>query len=270
MASRTRVTVDTSVLRRKVQRVLSNRTGARRETALALAHAQVEFFVDQGPRDTNRFVNGWIQANNAAGLRRLAEKPLERSRIADKIITFLEEQAEYLRGAIAGTEKTLDAWYTSKGRKEDKWARRKRREVDRLKIRLADTLAGIEAAAERAGVIILDANRALPFAESSFRVRRRKSRVAGRQGSVILARAQLKVFGGTGRVVDLPNSTLVILHNKEPHASIVDRRFSLSTKARSELSRVGGKLYGNAYTNRLLKGTGFQGSRGGSVQGITD
>lgn len=265
-------TVDTSELEEDIRRVLRNRSAARRAVTEGMAKEVVEFIVKRAPRDTNRYVRAWIEAGNAAGVTDLPVPPLNKSSKLNDIIVLLLKQIGHIDDRVFDlafrneqTEGVLNAWYTRKGRKEKTWAlgRRKNikdneREIRRLGRRREKVVEQLEQIKDDSAVIIMDAGRAFSFGSDKgygFGARFKKAGKRGGPKKLITARALVQTFGGTGQIVERTDTTIVVLHNREPHASFVEQRTRLLASARIRVGKFGLAVHKGKYLKEALSGT---------------
>ncbi|MBL8762320.1 MAG: hypothetical protein JNL50_13570 [Phycisphaerae bacterium] len=169
-------------------------------------------------RDTNRYVRGWMQAGTGAGLRVGVMPPLQKSKRRDEFLRKLDDQVRLWRGVAERKQAVLRDWYTRKNRRPDAFSRKLTSEINKAERRAAraeDELRKFLTAGTSA-VLFFDAG---AFVE---RFNKRK-----------LSTVRDKVYGGTGRVVDSPFGTFILLHNKEPHPTILERRFRTVATAKA-------------------------------------
>lgn len=224
----------TSGLDRKLAAVQAEMRGAALELVRQQAGAFVRFTQLAAPRDTNRYVRGWAQAGNAAGVvgAPFAEAELQPSKYRGRLIFRLELQ-------VADYERLLKYWrdiienrYKAQGR-TGKWLADAEKQRNRTQRRL-------ERAQEE-----LQKFQSNDYALVIFR----KQNKSG--GLTVTTREQVK--GGTGSVEWAGDRPFILLHNREPHASIVEKQHRVVARGRVYAKTLGGQLYGRSYLARLAK-----------------
>ncbi len=241
------------------------------------------------PRDTNRFANGWAAAAAAAGLDKGAMlRPLEKSSNYTYQITRLQRLVDRASRDLAAARSSYLYWsklynrrYVQTGRKGawEKQARakvaEKARQVEKQEKVLArarealNQLYGTETAIVIGGrglrkappkVARDDGAIALPTPPPSAALApvRRSGRTfeqsaAGYLKLSNLSRVITRVYGGGGYVADMGAGSRVILHNLEPHASIVEARTGVGKRSREIVRQAsGGMLRGQFKSGRAI------------------
>lgn len=97
---------DTRELAKSLRAMAQASPRARRSALEIIAGQVVEEVVRRAPRDTNRFVRGWIEAGNAAGVTNIPVPPIEKANRFDQIRARLERQLAKWEG-IRETEKMV-------------------------------------------------------------------------------------------------------------------------------------------------------------------
>ena len=221
-------------------------TPAAGEVAVQLmAEEFVNHALSISPRDTNRYVRGWIEAGNKSGVGSWPLPPLIDSKFADKFAARLESQLASNESRMAAEQAAVKHWadlhqerYLSKGR-TDKWERsllKKKREAE---ARLAKVTALVERAREQvkkfhAGAIVIwgkKTKRAYSLSQ--------------------LATVRENAYGGDGKVIKDGYQTFVLLHNLEAHATIVEKRWRVVARATGRLRAVGFKKASKAMVSAI-------------------
>ena len=246
-----RFSVDSSRLRAKL-----------RATQFAAEHAAgaaIEelgsFLVDTlevlSPRDTNRYVRGWIDAGRKAGV---TDRPLPSvvaSRNQDQYLEKLEKQVEYWQDRVAyarGRIEQYQRWDAEAPPRKDGKPRSKRTaqpyyakmvrvEQSSLK-RLKRATEELAKARGSDGFVFFDVEG-----------------IAQRKQGRKLSTVREKVYGGEGRVIRGGTMAVVELRNKEPHARIVERHPHLGhpvATAKQIVAAAGARPVSNAYKKELL------------------
>lgn len=188
-------------------------------------------------------------AARQAGARTRAIPALEPSGYRDTLIERFEDQLQMYTDAETKWQKQqekLEAikrnWYTSKQRKPDNWSQdldKRTREAKRIRKKMAKRK---DRAAEE-----LQALRDHKFATVIFG-RKRKS------GGHRLHTTRTKVYGGSGRIINAPGDTYVMLVNHEPHARFIERSYKAVFRAFGMLRSKGGRRLKASHAKSLLEG----------------
>lgn len=219
---------------------------ARREAAMLMAQAVMKHVYAIAPTDTHRYKRAWVLANNAAGLPTLPPPPITKAKWYDKI-----EMA--LRKDLKRWEENEQYWrMIMKTRYEDKgrvfYKNRARSIMQGGAIRKSNYSKGGGKSYRQLGKAggvnywYQDAvNKMMNAKRAAEQVRNELQKListpadaviafnfmsAGKDGRRLTVRNL--IYGGDGRVVHDPSpagSTVVVLHNKEAHASLVEWRF---------------------------------------------
>lgn len=221
---------------------------ASRAALLELGDAFVTFIIRTAPRDTNRFVRGYILAwNSIPGARKKTLPPLEVSEFADRIEDALRRDLAFATRVREGFHKKVRRLKgiranTARGgaRGEslsslDKRIRKAERELDKagdLEDRAITNLESFERA---------KANNEPGFAIVFARRRGKKgSKTALSRVSRVFTAD--RTFGGVGRLVRIgPDAWALQLENLEPHARIVNRRTRVVSRAAALARRAGAR-----------------------------
>jgi hypothetical protein len=170
--------------------------------------------LERAPRDTARYVRGWAQAGNAAGIGGFLVPPLQKAKWFDTILRAIRKEERKWAHIVASNQR--------EGR-SDKWTRRAERNLERAR----EQVARFDRAPE--GAVI------------GFNI------LGGKRAPTI----RHTVYGGDGRVFRVGNRTYVSLHNKEPHATLVEWRYGLMREAQRDFRGVGLRYGGKAYTKKI-------------------
>lgn len=210
---------------------LRRRMGGARKAALrAMVEAAFEPMIREAPRDTNRFVRGWIMAARDVKATRVAVPAVKPSRYRAEILAILEGQVAVLARALDRKRGVLDRWYTARGRSVSRgYGARLRREVAAAERRLRRAVEELAKARGESAALLFDAVR------------------GGRRVSTVRER----IYGGSGAYLEAGGRVFARLHNKEPHARIVERRTGLLRRANSRARRAGLRRAGRSYLASL-------------------
>lgn len=197
------------------------REKAVREAAEHVVRRQIELASDH--IDTGRYARATAEAGNAAGIGKFLLAPITPSKMAVRMHRILINQVgRWQRRKVA---------YERAGRQKEreykrilKMLRRAREELQKWKDN------------QGRGVIMIGA-----FNNSE---------------KLATVRVNFAAYGGSGAVRNFGSKTVVMLHNKEPHASIVEYRFGITRTALREstiLKRIAKKVY-----QQHLRQSGFK------------
>lgn len=221
-------------LRRKLHAAERAGPAASVEALRVLGRAFGGAVLATSPTDTNRYKRGWAQALNAAGLGPVAVPEITRSRLADELKARLELQLERFEARAEKKKKAAEYWqkvyanrYARAGRK-DRWERDCAARRDRAAKDAATARKQAERAAEQLRL----------FDPRGLVVWGRR----GKGGKLTLgevATVRTKVYGGRGVVVGTGSGAYLLLHNLEPHASIVESSDRVVARAFSAVKRPG-------------------------------
>lgn len=217
----------------KLRAMVHERPRAATEVAKLIAHSVIRDVVTHAPRATNRYVRGWVQANNEASLEPMNLPTLMPNPKYDEFRRLLERQVEQNRRSAERLRGVLDAWFYSKGRRLTGYGRRLEGALRRVEHRL------MRSEQELAKFIAADGQAVLVF-------------VAGRDR--ILTTVREKVYGGRGRLVVDQGGAYVEAQNLEPHATIVEARTGVVAKAAAKFRAFGINRSKRVYIAGVTKG----------------
>jgi len=206
-------------LKNRIARAVANAPAAKAVAASIWGAKFIELMDKRAPRDTNRYVNGWLQAGRGAGVSSLPDHPLRPTQ--SQYLFRLEQQ--YFREVkrLALLELDLRIWYEQKtGRKKRGYYNKLKRAVEKARERVARSEEEIKKASGDANVIVIGG---------------RKSRAKNPVGKLSgLATVRLNQYGGEGSLKMVGTTAILTLHNKEPHCKLVERRFRSVGSAKSK------------------------------------
>lgn len=196
------------------------------------------------PADTNRYRRAWAIAANEAGVGPFAVPEVVPSKYNERLKERLELQAERWQRIAEDKRKSAEYWqrvyenrYAREGRR-GKWERDCAAKRDKA-AKIAEKAAKVAARArEEADMIRPD----------SIVIWGRRKKAPGGKGYLSaaedlrigrLATVRVKVHGGTGYVVATSRGGYIILHNLEPHASIVEKNSRVVSRASAQVRRPG-------------------------------
>ena len=198
------VKVDKSRWERRYRKILGRSAYARRVHTIDAAKLVVRRALATAPRDTQRFVRNLAQAANAAGLGPFPVATTRRTRYYE----------DYLR-RLNSTIETWTWWdqkYQQEGRTGEPYYRKilKRRAQAELELRRFEQT-------QDAVVIFAKGRNARPT-------------------------VRWKQYTGRGRIHQTRTQTIVVIHNTEAHASIVEARKKVMRNAISAVKASGGAV----------------------------
>lgn len=203
-------------LQKRNERMLHRRQAAREVGIRALVQPALHQVVRDAPRDTRRYVTGWIQAGNGAGVSTYPLLPIRTSRFAEQFEERLKDQAQKLGYLVGNAERRVKRmrgilfnWYEKWGRK-DASARKFRAEVRKAEAAYQKLEQSYRRAKEEYAAYVKSRGEAVV--------------IFGGKGRTLKITTRPKVYGGFGRVYSDADKTVMVLHNKEAHASIVESR----------------------------------------------
>ncbi|MEM9065079.1 MAG: hypothetical protein AAGB51_06265 [Planctomycetota bacterium] len=200
-----------------------------RDAALLEAVGMLILEVDkQWPKDTNRSMNGFIEAANDVGVDVLRPREIEKSGYLDRIIRRLREAADEAERRAKKIDDLLTKWFDSRGLRGNPWPKkmdRRRRRLERAAKRMREEAEKAEASPSGAVILRDDAG----VLGGRFGYGRR-----GRLTSTVIT----KVYGGYGVKLVRDNVSVIELHNQEPHATFIERRLRILFTATGVVGRA--------------------------------
>lgn len=217
--------VDTRGLTRKIAAMRAASPEALEAVDRKVADTVMSEVILDSPKDTNRYVRGMAMAANDAGLGPFTVPPIKAGRFAAEAKVRLERQVRKWEWIVRQ--------YETKGRTKDKFYKKAVKTLGRAKEELAKW--------NPRAIIIF-----------------------GGKGRLLEVTVRDKVYGGTGVKLVLNGIVRFVMHNKEPHASIVESRSRVLKGAMAKARRFGLRLGGRAYVRRMQQasGVGIGGGRG--------
>lgn len=247
-----KVSVDTSGLKRKIDRLGRATPQAEAAAVRIIGEHLARTMLAISPRDTNRYARGWAMAANAAGVGTFSVPDVQASRYNERLIDRLEIQAERWRQRAASAKRSADFWrsiyqrrYADTGR-SGKWERDARQRVQLAETREKRT-ADLYAMSAKA----LDELKANPDALVIWGRRSKRALAKGQ-----IATARVLKYGGTGQFFRVGTRSFVTLHNLEPHASIVERNHRVASRAIATARLVGVRRASAAFLKKIRAAQG--------------
>ena len=223
---------------KKQIKAYQRRRSVARDKVLNLQVARVaDEIMRTAPRDTNRYVRGYAQAFNQAGVGPLPVPAINPSSHANRIRQRLSRQYRWAARRLA-------MWYgvvpgstvvTAPGRTKDKWYRKLIKQRDKAWDQIQK------------------------FTETSILIGGRKTQYDLVHGNITnlslssLATVRDKIYGGEGRRINLGGRTVIVVKNLEPHTNFVERRSRIMRKALDKARGTGLRRISNKYTKELMR-----------------
>lgn len=231
---RPRVKIDMRGLNRRLQAAREAGPGASYEAVKVLGREFGLTVLSLSPSDTNRYKAGWARAINGAGVGPVSVPAIVESKFAAVLLDRLETQLARFEARAERKEKAAEYWhkvylnrYERPGRK-DRWER--------------DCAAKRAEAAKQAQQARKQAERAAEqvrnFDPRGLVIWGKKS-ASGRLNLGEVSTVRTRVYGGRGVVVATDGGAYILLHNLEPHASIVEKQARAVARAFAAVRRPG-------------------------------
>lgn len=214
------IKVDATRAKAKMRALVDSGPASRRAAVIEMTRVIMVRALATASRDTNRYFNGWARAGNSAGIGRFPVLALNRASKFDQIEARLRNEIDWWTRIVNRYERQ---------QRDDRW---KAQAVRRL------------AAARREYERLFKAEGGAVIGINTF----------SSLGSGRTPRAIYKVYGGDGRIIELAGGagTVVQLHNREAHASMVERKTGNMRKAYSAFKGTGLMSVRGAYLRTAL------------------
>lgn len=227
-----RIDIDDSTFRKRKALVMNNRLKAREQALRVLSERFITYIVNNAPKDTNRFVRAYQQAGNDLGLGPYVVAPVLPGRFQANV-RRLQNQVFKWDYIVSRYEREGRTMYkgVKKNGPDKGYVKAKA-----LRDRAVEELNKLLEAGEGSGAIVMGGSKKA-------------------KGVKRLATVRTQVYGGEGRWLVGPNTTAARIHNKEPHASIVDRNTRVVSNGMRAVRRFGGQRVSEKYLREAAKGT---------------
>jgi len=203
----------------QTQEVYAREQAARDGTSAAMLHV-----FGHARRDTRRFVRGWAMANNMAGLPALPVESVRPSNYADKYLQILGDQVDTFSAKAARLEYLIESRFRRVNRPmRGRYYNEISADLTRTLVRLEKAREELRQAARRHELNIPDYLFMGVFNYRGQYVPMKGTKTKGRTARQ-LASVRVKVYGGFGRRYHNYDGTYYVLHNLEPHTTLVERR----------------------------------------------
>jgi len=222
------VRADTSVMKARGLAMRTRMPSARESALRGLVDIAAGAFDRLSPRDTNRYVRGWLEAVGQAGSSPRMMPALKAGRNSTYLRKRIIGQWVQQHRQVLRTEKWLNTWYPP-GKKRGAFARRQFALLEKMKKREERLKQEIETLnASQTDAIILIGGR-------------------GKKG---FATVRTNVYGGVGFIDVLAG--VLYLRNREPHAFIVEAKMRVKQKVGRYVNMLGGRTVGGKYATTLI------------------
>jgi hypothetical protein len=237
--------MDISRLLRRMKAIKNVRGELEAATLRAVGPLLIQRIAITAPRDTNRFVRGWILAGRDAGITNLPTPIVIDSHRKDQYVQRLAEQWSRARALADRLHAKYDQWYGRSGRRPGAYGGRLQRDILKAEERASRAYEELQLAETVKGFIFIGQGKAV--AQGSMRGFNQ------RHGLGRIATVRVRIYGGRGAIRVQQNSAYLVLHNLEPHATLVENRHRVYRNAVSaipQLARVGG---GSVFRSQVRK-----------------
>lgn len=231
------------VMRRKLLRELRGAKAGRGGAIRALGGAIVDNLRLLSPRDTNRYVRGWLHAGREAGvfggpIPRLNESKWHKSNLEQAEI-WLQRAEQNHGNAAKRLRDTFPSGAPKRG--QAKLYGRLSREVDKANGRLNEARLTVGELRTDKYAIVFGAGRVVGRGAKQKRLG--VGRITLRQ----------KIYGGSGWILDRGTSSTIRLLNHEPHALILESKKGVLRQATAAARGAGLLPYKRVYLNAVRK-----------------
>lgn len=256
MAVPARIVFDDGVLQQRLK-AIQKELGEK--SAKAGAITLVEEFRDRmvriSPRDTNRYLRGWMQACGMAGVP--APLPvIKASSRQNEFLSALEQQRDWWAARVSGLKARKQLWFDNR----DNLKKTKYR--DKLVQQIARAEKRLEAAERQLGAAIVAGDGFLVI-DGGFAALNGQwsaySKAAGKNAfKKRTVTIRWKVYGGSGRITVRKGVATIGLRNLEPHSAILEAKGHYAAIATGGMAR--GRVKINA-GKAMVKGLAKHGVR---------
>lgn len=234
MAAPARMVIDDSNMQKRLLGI-RNELGKRgaKEAAIVLVEEFRNRMIRMAPRDTNRYLRGWMEACTKAGVP-TPLPPIKNSSRQAEYISALQSQLAFWREFYSRELGIRAAWYDNDPtKKRGPHFRKLESRIRKAERRMKAAEDALAAAMLNEGVIVIDGGwEALRGAH-----RIDKAKPLSKRGATV----RWRYYGGKGAVRTNANGVAWIeLSNEEPHAQILERKGHYARMA--SLGMAGGRL----------------------------
>lgn len=262
-----KVRVDVSSALANIDRAKANSAAGVEAMVEAAASQVVSILYAGAPRDTNRFIRGWLEGARAAGLGSWPMPDIQVSQFNKRYELVLRAQIRWATSEIESLERRIDKWFIARNRPIRGWALRARRKIERLRNIVIKQQELLEAIRAGKSVVLMDVGAAnfhwageddatLGDIRHGYY---RKNKKTGKVSRVLtLARGYDRTFGGSGSRFRSGRTFVIAISNLEPHARIVEKKTRLLATARMRLKHSGATMHKGVYVKKAMEGTDWK------------
>lgn len=219
MIAREVIKVDGAELHRRLDHLRRN-MGLVITTAIEEINVLIAVRIEEtSPRDTNRFVRGWLLACADVGPIPAAIPGVQASARHQQYLAYLEKEANRVGRMLKSAQAKMEWWYLSKpDRNRNRPAfhelSRAITQLSKWHNRLIEEYVKLDG--DPTG-LLMDKER----------------------GQRNYSTVRVGIYGGRGIISEQSDRVTVVLHNREPHATIVEKRYGILARAMREVKRLG-------------------------------
>lgn len=233
------VRVDRSRLMAKLKLAEGSLPDARRLAMIEVAKIMVKVMSEISPRDTNRYVRGWLEAGHGAGVQTTLP-PLKPSKVRDQIIANLTTQAAMMQGRV--------------NELEARQAKLKKAPSAKFLARMATARKRLDKAE--------DALKRFVGSETALALMRKFSYVLNGNNrhispTSVAIEVKDEVYGGSGFLTHSQSKTVLNLHNREPHSNAVENRKHVLQRAKASVAASGPNSMGITFIQKVRAKAGI-------------
>lgn len=215
--------VSTRALARRISAEIGALRTARHAALRAVGSAAADYAARNAPRDTGRFKRGWLAAAAAAGVYAGPLPAIRRSRYLARYVETIRAWADRQENLARTLQARIRTLYPDgpPRRARTTYYQTLTRQLDAARRRAQKAYADL-AELERHRHAIVIGGLFVP---------------GGRGGAG--PRVRTTIYGGSGTLRDLGETTVLRLHNREPHTTLVERRVALVAGMNAAARAVG-------------------------------
>lgn len=241
---------------RRANALRTEEVRAREDAARDGTSAAMRYIFSHARRDTRRFVRGWSMANNMAGLPSLPVENVKVSNYADKYLQILGDQVDTYAARIGQLEYLIESRFRRTGRAmTGRYYQELSTKLTREYVRLERARQELRDAARRHELNIPDYLFMGVFNYRGQYVAMKGTKTKGKTARQ-LATIRTKVYGGRGKRYHSEEGTYYVLHNLEPHTTLVERRDHVVAEAMVIAKMMGVRRINETYTRGIRRAFG--------------
>jgi len=215
--------------------------------AMIRQHARsiVHGLASLSPRDTNRYVRGWIIAGKMVGVGDVPLPVIKESKYKREYIEAMLAQIERLEGKVQAIDGLIWAWYEKPGRRKAGYYHKLEDRKRVAEHRVSKARDVLRRYIDRTDSIVMGVGiNTRQLKGGGTRVRSWWAKDQGRQLSVTI---RDRVYGGRGRLILAQHRAVLVLSNLEPHARIIERKRGVLAAADAGARLAGLRKLGSGY-----------------------